>query len=320
MEFGSDDIETLKSLEVVGPFPFFNGKVFVPKPLDCLVDESERKLYAVRPAKLRDNEGTNLPDGLLPVMLPDSKEGEFKPAKTAPFWSLDKMIDWLAQPTICGEDYKEKDNDLNALEQEERTHVAIEPKTGAAKDSMLFSTTGLDFEKENGKNVEMIAEVAVSERLIDTMKTLNTLHPLGGERRLVHWKTDSMPLLEVPKSLSELSDIQLVRMVLTTPAIFANGWCPSWINGTVPGTDVKLKLIGAAVERWRPISGWSYENNQPKAVRRLVPAGSVYFFQIEQGDFGQLLDNVWMRSVCDDEQDRRDGFGLALWGVWNYNE
>ena len=73
------------------------------------------------------------------------------------------------------------------------------------------------------------------------------------------------------------------------------------------------------MERWKPISGWGLENVivGPKRVRRLVPAGSVYFFKIVPGSAAELLDKLWLHSVADDDQDRRDGFGLALWGLWN---
>jgi CRISPR-associated protein Cmr3 len=47
----------------------------------------------------------------------------------------------------------------------------------------------------------------------------------------------------------------------------------------------------------------------------MVPAGSVYFFEIEGGNPSDLLES-WLRPVSDNEQDRKDGFGLALWGVW----
>jgi CRISPR-associated protein Cmr3 len=50
-----------------------------------------------------------------------------------------------------------------------------------------------------------------------------------------------------------------------------------------------------------------------------VPAGSIYFFEVRQGDGAALADR-WLQSVCDDEQDRRDGFGLAVWGTWNPKE
>ncbi|MFO1429290.1 MAG: type III-B CRISPR module-associated Cmr3 family protein [Candidatus Competibacteraceae bacterium] len=69
--------------------------------------------------------------------------------------------------------------------------------------------------------------------------------------------------------------------------------------------------------RWQPMSGWSLEQGRrgPKPLQRLVPAGSVYFFQVIAGDASQLADR-WLQSVADEPQDQRDGFGLALWGIW----
>lgn len=113
-------------------------------------------------------------------------------------------------------------------------------------------------------------------------------------------------------------------MILATPALFANGWYPGWIGGDknppregiLPGTDVRVRLVSAVVGRWQPLSGWCHEKGRtgPKPMRRMVPAGSVYFFEVVAGNF--VPDRVWLRSVCDEPQDRLDGFGLALWGGW----
>lgn len=119
-------------------------------------------------------------------------------------------------------------------------------------------------------------------------------------------------------------------MILVTPAIFSEGWLPGWINchgGSLVGSpplenraNMELRLISASMDRWKPISGWSLERPRPgpKPIRRLVPAGSVYFFEVLSGDAEDIVKKLWLRSVCDDDQDRRDGFGLAIWGIWDY--
>jgi CRISPR-associated protein Cmr3 len=117
-----------------------------------------------------------------------------------------------------------------------------------------------------------------------------------------------------------LGKTNLVRMVLATPALFKQGWKPGWIGDDGKGefAGIKLQLMGACVERWKPVSGWSYETPRgPKPALRLVPAGSVYFFQTE-GNAPSLADH-WLEPVGDfseDGQSGRDGFGLALWGPW----
>jgi CRISPR-associated protein Cmr3 len=121
-----------------------------------------------------------------------------------------------------------------------------------------------------------------------------------------------------------LSSASKIRMVLATPAVFSDGWKPAWLDeslvGTPPGANGALKLVGMSIERWRAVSGWSLANlpNQPrgpKPVKRVVPTGGVYFFEVIDGSASELADR-WLEPVSDDEQDRRDGFGLAVWGTW----
>ncbi len=86
---------------------------------------------------------------------------------------------------------------------------------------------------------------------------------------------------------------------------------------------MKLRIVGAAVGRPVHASGWDYEKGTPKPSRRLAPAGSVYFFEIEAGDeatIERFVDDIWLRPISDDEQYRRDGFGVALLGAWNEKE
>jgi CRISPR-associated protein Cmr3 len=69
------------------------------------------------------------------------------------------------------------------------------------------------------------------------------------------------------------------------------------------------------VERWQAVSGWDMVARKPKAIRRVTPAGSVYWFEIVKAteDWAKKL---WLTPISDSEQDRRDGFGLVLPGIW----
>jgi CRISPR-associated protein Cmr3 len=109
-------------------------------------------------------------------------------------------------------------------------------------------------------------------------------------------------------------------MVLASPAVFRHGWRPGWLGenleGSPPGSAVRLRLVGLSIPRWRAVSGWSLaEPRGPKPVRRVVPAGGVYFFEVVGGGTAVSLADRWLQPVSD-EQDRRDGFGLAAWGTW----
>jgi CRISPR-associated protein Cmr3 len=230
---------------------------------------------------------------------------------------------------------KEKSCFLKSPEKDERVHTGINSKTGVAavEEGLLFMSVGLDLAtKEKGGIICLAAKVESDGSFGTQISKLNEIHPFGGERRLAHWARIEEPFgWSCPKKVSsklEQSDSKKIRMVLATPAIFSNGWLPGWlknVNGYLEGTppkasdDQKLRLISACVDRWKPISGWSAEakSRGPKAIRRLVPAGSVYFFEIQDGKKASALaKSKWLESVCDDQQDRKDGFGLAVWGIW----
>ncbi|GHT04412.1 CRISPR-associated protein Cmr3 [Planctomycetales bacterium] len=322
MKFDDADRVALQEIFIRGPLPFFNEKIYFPKPADYVVAENPDatgKVYAARPVeKYCADEGTDLPSGLLPVMLPKSDVEDFKPKKTAAFWSAEKMSEWLLKENVDGDDFDDSKT-LSAPEKDERTHVKIDPRTGAVEESQLFSTTGLDCTHKNGETLQLAAEIIKEGKFTEALKELDVLAPLGGERRLAHWQTqppEKSIFPTVPEWLKAVKTGDKIRLILATPARFNNGWRPGWLNrdkglNTIPHTAVKVRLVGAAVERWQPVSGWSYKTGEPKPTRRLVPAGSVYFFEVEQGGD---LSGAWLNSVGDREQD--DGYGLALFGKW----
>jgi len=341
-------VEELKQLAVAGPLPLMNDTLYFPPPLDIIVRErgGARDSYSLRPLRLPIGDGCNLPAGLQPVLPPERLSSDFKPAATPPFWSCALMSHWLVDATGDAFAFPQPQKNacensstgasvwgpdlLGALPQDERVHVQMEEDSGAGREGGLFVTVGLDFwQKRTGNPLQMAARLELPERLSRWVETLDHLHPFGGERRLAHWKAssteDASQLWRCPQPIrSALPGCSKVRMLLTTPALFAGGWKPGWLDGgsqklegVPPGSSVRLRLVGAAIQRWKPLSGWSLEAGRtgPKAVRRLTPAGSVYFFEVCEG-MPESLSELWLRPVSDLEQDRRDGFGLALWGPW----
>lgn len=368
--------KSLLECEVAGGLPVLEGhssdgdahigQLYFPAPADALARSTRGgfEVFAARPTEPWAGCGCDLPphDGLLPVMLPDVVRDEFKPADVPRFWSTERMEQWLVEPAADSEGrsglvkppFKPwPEGFLAGPRKDERMHVKMNPLSGTGEEEMLFQTTGLDIaglrehacRKEKGA-VDTPAWLSVrvrpAQQLREAAEGLDTWGPLGGERRIVHWRrNEPLPAgWECPdvvrralKSAGGSGPARVgVRMVLATPGLFKRGWLPDWLNGSSgPGAplegmpllsngkqiDVRLRLCGACVDRWRPISGWSLEAGSfgPKPVRRMVPAGAVYFFQVIEGNAEKLSD-AWMESVCDEPQDGSDGFGLALWGVW----
>lgn len=364
--FDATTIDKLKALQIAGPLPMVNGKLYLPAPADFVFDKGKKKdrgdakAWSVRPAPVHfTGASTDLPVGLAPAVLPNVEAAsEFKPGNVPAFWSVDEYVKWLCDTT--GENFEPSfmkrkapvSEFLAAPEKDERSHVAIDPNTNAAAKSMLFATTALDLavlETDDSGVPTRLSPIEMSVRvrsdkgsndLLEYVADLDDQHPFGGERRLMHWRTAkaspsswSCPK-EVRESLSE-KDRRYVRMMLATPAIFAHGWKPGWLEQVCTPRDntslegrlldlsegIRLRLISAVVPRWQAVSGWSYETDKwgPKPIRRLAPAGSVYFFEVLDGDPATLADR-WLEPVSDDPQDRQDGFGLAVWGVWGHHK
>ncbi len=355
----------LKSLAVAGPFPAIDGQLHFPSPQDIAVRKGADNLldtFAARPVELSarfPGAGCDLPNGLEPALLPDTIADDFKPDNLPAFWSCEQMVRWLTSGDGSGFLAKGTsswpDGFVQAPNKDTRTHVQMDFSTGAGKEGMLFQSTGLVVERFRRASEQVSTTTgALAVRVADAgdqrqlLETLDRWHPLGGERRLVRWRCDTAQHgwqcpVEIRHELTKLQSVKhgFVRLVLASPALFADGWKPGWLQpdagsppstkylaGQIPGTSVRVRLISACIDRWKPISGWGYEPHEfttengqrkpkygPKAVRRLVPAGGVYFFKVDSGDPAELADR-WLASVCDDPQDGRDGFGLALWGVW----
>lgn len=345
-------VTALKATAVSGPFPMIDNKLFFPRPADAVLndDKNQKKLLSVRPLSTVEQGagcGWDLPHGLVPALLPGSESDNFKPAQIPAFWRADRMTEWLADNagmTASAQSFNACDDCyLSTMPQEERTHVKITPEAGAASDGELFSTCALDFSRTVDDGVVRMALRVEPASMFDAaVGKLDALHPCGGERRLVSWKGRSKTDWIMPASLKAAFEKagregyeghRRLRLVLATPGLFEDhseerhGWKPGWLRETAqgfvgcpPGASLTLRLVSAVVDRWRPISGWSLERGKvgPKEVRRMVPAGATYFFEaISEGPLAEFANNLWLQSVCDNEKDRLDGFGLALWGLWN---
>lgn len=331
-DFSLTVAEDLLQVEIAGPFPVADGRLYFPAPDDCVVNPQRRALRA-KPQPFDKGECDWPGNGLRPVLLTEEQApSDFKPKETPAWWPEESLAAWLA-----GDEIALDDGFLRAPERVERTHVRIDPLAGAAEEGALFTTAALAlthlprYLSEAKESSSRFAEVTLSTRVRadgwcgEVVEKLDILHPLGGERRLVHWKAVEASAWDSLKRIQEgLATTSRVRMMLATPAIFRDGWKPGWLNdaliGTPHGATVALRLLGVSIQRWRAVSGWSLADlpgqpRGPKPVRRLVPAGGVYFFETVDGKASDLADR-WLESVSDDEQDRRDGFGLAVWGIW----
>ena len=318
-------------------------KVFFPRPNDAvyLKDmEGNDQLFVLKPGSMTndDEEYCDLPKGIKPIFLEENIKS--KPVDGDSWWSKSNMERWLMgeKPTVGL-----KSLGWAGAKAESRTHVKLQATTLAAEERQLFQTQGIDFASPKKSKTDYKGWQDQRFGLLVNLPDQSIIPQykrVGGEGRVVAiksadstWPTISSTLKDQlantieqkNKDKQENKDDQEndalgIRLILVTPAIFERGETPGWIDadtliGSPPGFDaISLKLITMANARWEAQSGWDLALNKPRAIRRMVPAGAVYWFKVLAG--AEHLHQLWLQPICDREQDGRDGFGLVLPGIW----
>jgi len=343
----SKQIEKIKSTSVCGPLltrSIFTEtqettELLFPSPADavCLLadNKTESHIYRLQPQNLKTGEGINQEDNLAPVFMIQKIKG--KPSKDAPaFWSYKNMVDWLASDN--SDELIASSQGGSSLAIETRTHVAIESKRKTAKAGHLFQTAGLDFgqhrksnhQAEQDKNRAWGWEKEEYGLACEFSKEIpQTYRTIGGESRLgyIRRQDDLFPHcpIEISKAINQTKGF---RLILITPAIFKNGYIPSFITDTktMQGeyNGMKLKLHAVSMPRWQAGTSWDMaakgeKHNSQKgkgmnSLKRLAPAGTVYWFELLEPKNMQV-DSFWLSNLSDERAN--DGYGLTLPGVWN---
>ncbi len=312
-----------------------------PAPADALIFEpdpdkntSQPYLRWLHPQELpagaltdlhmHPHDGTQPAEQLLALVglaQPDPR----KPARNVPrFWYWTQFEQWLAQPhdqAIALDTLG-----LSALPRAARMHVKIDPETLTSSDGDLFQTEGLEFTQRRetqslahaGRLALMVATAADAQ-----LQPRPGLSHMGGEKRVVTWRKADTALPGCPEELlTQVVKTGRCRIVLLTPAYFAQGFRPTWLLQERAGVQPTLRAV--AVQRPQVVSGWDFEQRKAKPTRRLAPAGTVLFLQLDgaKAAIEKWVAQTWMQCVSDDsetgdtEQFRRDGFGLAVVGTW----
>lgn len=244
---------------------------------------------------------------------PPDKIGKEKPGKPPAWWTEAELVAWL-----CGEQgvtFAERTRDIPARDQ---VHVTIDTKTGTAAESQLYGTRVIEPLDKHGNEWAMGVRVRWPTPLYK-LKTLSA----GGKRRLVY-PQEAADLWALPTKLTDAfkRGPRGLRLILATPAEFAQGWLPDGFmargteyRGKLPGVSGELILRAACVPRPVHVSGWDMANKEPKPTRRLVPAGAVYFFERadDQPFTADDAAKLWCAQLG---LHREDGQGVIVPGIW----
>ena len=311
----------LAELTVGGPLLLTrDDKVLVPKPADAVYFGHGNATRCVRatPSRLDPGCGADLPEGLLPVALTERIDG--KPGNGPDWWLWEDLLEFRDQGAIALE--RLRANGWTPPSGDRRTHVTINAETRAAATGQLFQTEGLDLDAPVGTRDASAGGLRILARCREPLG--EALVHLGGKRRLAALSPEPEPIWPTPPQgwAARIAAASGVRMTLLTPGVFSAGYRPGWLNARLEGSPpdapgLKLRLLAVMVDRPQVHSGWDLAGRKPRPSRKLAGAGAVYWFRIVDGTDTDSLEALWLASVSDLEQDRRDGFGLALPGPWS---
>lgn len=349
----NEQLEALKKLKVRGPFLVqmrsHDEKQaeeekealdwFVPAPADAWLLKSDEEAVPQIKARVKllvpvntndaltDLEGFCQEKKIEPVLQLVGMQQwvSGKPVEKPPhYWRWDVFCQWLLSP---GEKdiYTWSDLGIMGPMQEQRVHVSMDGANHQGKDGALFATRGMEFvafnDKEGLSQASPLALALVMEANAQPTPR-EGFTSFGAERRVVRWRKYTSRALACPSDLIDkiVVDEQKrwpCRMILLTPACFDRGFYPTSLLQEQDGVRPTLKAI--AVQRPEVISGWDMVKRKEKKSRRLAPAGTVFFLELEgeQEKVKAWVKKHWLQCVSDQEPDCNDGFGVAVIGTWD---
>lgn len=269
-------------------------------PRDLLrVKGEESKYFLLRPEEtVKNNAKINLPNQLINLLW-------FKTEKVLE--EIGGFLDLMGM-----EEYLLGNTPLKIIEtqdiylREERTGIKKNRIRRAVETGALYSVEYFRLKEDIGLLVELEGTINFpAEGLLR----------IGGDHRSAHYKKVDCLMPDLEKIKAKVLLNKHFKLILTTPAIFQKGWLPSWINeDSLEGVreGIRLKMISAAIGRPIGLGGFDLAKKIPKAMKKAVPAGSVYYFEIEDGSLEGIFDIFWLKSISDEKS--KEGFGITLIG------
>lgn len=213
----------------------------------------------------------------------------------------------ISLSTLAGEEDRVSVSLMHKMEKGQTTRK----RNGTGVEGMLFTSKMTRLGPDIGLLVEVDAGGMLPERGVLR---------LGAEMRAAAWHTvNATDSLKEPlvKAFAEKTKL---RLVVTSPAPFAQGWIPDFLNpdtlkGSLHGIAVELK--GATVGRYVNVGGWDMARNRPRDAQRAVPTGSVYYLTCKDGKAAELASRLIGTSLfSSDTESAKLGLGIVYPGIW----
>lgn len=269
------------------------------------IDQSNRQFSSYKPSQdsIFKSDWNFPPNDLHPLWPPG---GERRDGVEQPYWLTPN---WLGRYLNQEEFWAVPQSEL--FEVSPRIGSARDPDLGTAMDRMLYSAPFTHLKKGYGLLVGVNEEIG--------MPAEKGTMTLGGEGRAARYQVIQENQIDFPPSIDAKNETR-IKVVLTTPAYFKQGWYPSGESWEAVGMPPGAVLVSAALGKPQHLGGWDVLNKKPKPMYTVVPAGSVFYFEYSE-PLQVSLDPkklIFTESPEGGEDFRRLGFGKCVIGKWNW--
>ena len=295
------DANNIGTFVLKGPLLFHNNEsIYIKLPADV-------KKVGNRYQRLHPFEWKNVEFDLGINNYPHFKTE--KPAKDVEgYISLRKFIDfYIFNNTTLSENDIIRPGDIYKYER--RVGIGVNSETNTTKEGLLY--TMLTVRLKDGWS--LFAKIENLSALPNS-----GFIKFGGANRVCEYSAisdNADPFSfyygEINNLKNIISQTRIFKLIFLTPALFKKGWLSEKFNNFELQIDnLKIKLITAVINKPNIVSGWDLANNKPKPIRKIVPAGSVYYMQLLEGTVDELFEKLNFINFSDENPNL--GFGLTL--------
>ncbi|MBK1695135.1 type III-B CRISPR module-associated protein Cmr3 [Chromatium weissei] len=290
--------DDLGKLKLTGPYLLLNSKRLYPAPLHLLAKENEYRF-------LEPGDAVNCDLGKVQLPCIKQKLTGAKPLEQCWLNAAD------LQRVLIGQSpekvYKAKDL------------YAEEPRLGIARNNQ--QRTGIDGLLYQTRHLRPHSELAIGigvKGIPNHCQLKSGIVRLGGEGRASTVRINDAAKLQIKSPIS--AGNKLLLMLLTN-ADFGNQWFPpefkpiecdgihKW-QGMI--NEVELIIECAVIGKAAREGGWDLVKQQPRSVKSLIPAGSVYFCTVV-GDIKIAIDRLHGQHIGNETALGRGELVIGTW-------
>ncbi len=295
-----------QNLKINGIYLKLNDQLLFPIPADVFVPKNNI-VSGEEQSSLRLVMKDNIPNSSL------SGKGVLKILHSN---TNEKIKDYFGKAFLSKinfEEYTNGSNDVwfyqlsDFLSSEAKVGIGKDPASNTTSKGKLYRVGMVRPEAVSLQGKDYKLSFVIDFNGIDLSEKSNLLR-LGAEYKTAYFNTIKKPKISLPKISSEY-----LCLYLATPAIFENGSFPTFFNQK-SFDAVQFEMVSCAIGKAQYLGGFDMVKRYPKPMKKVVPAGSVYYLKSKQAD---LLAQKLHNNSISEMGSSKIGFGKVLVGNLN---